>query len=109
MIQVYNSQQKAVDHAKYLNFIHRNTESTFGIIPHLKEDWLVCSKEFADDMDIPFLKILPTNYADMDFEHIKSIRTDIRPLKHWEQLSGALATLDGEFALSLQSTYHSKS
>ncbi len=35
-------------------------------------------------------------HVDMDFAHIRSIHSDLEPLKHWEEIRGLFSSVDGE-------------
>ncbi len=95
MIQEYTDKQKAIDYANWLNFIHRNKEQSFYVIEHDNGNYLVCSEE-TPNTDTSNHIPLEGSYEDMEYEDIKNICKDIDPLKHWENLCGAISTIDGE-------------
>ncbi len=84
-----------ISYTKWLNFIHRNKDQAFYVAEYTRGKYLVCSQETPNTDTTDHIP-LRGSYADIDFEHIKSIRTDMDPLKHWEELTRAIATLDGE-------------
>lgn len=89
----FTQKQKAIDHAMWLNFENPNPKNPHGIIPYEHRDFLVCDLEFSQRMKVPFMDILPDNYSLMEYADIRTLRTDIEPLNHWELLYGSLSTV----------------
>lgn len=92
----FDSEQKAIDHAIYLNFKYRIANITFGVIHGPEDNWAVCEEATAQEMDMTFLNNLPKDYSEITYEHLDSIRQDEDPLPHWESITGMLAVMDGE-------------
>ena len=95
-LDVFDSQDKAVDHAIWLNFKYRITQINFGVIPHQKRKWAVCEELTASELDVEFLDILPKDYSELSYQKLDRIRQDEDPLPHWETIVGMLAVMDGE-------------
>ncbi len=92
----FDSEQKAIDHAVYLNFKYRIANITFGVIHGPEDNWAVCEEATAQEMEMPFLNNLPKDYSEITYRHLDSIRQDEDPLPHWESITGMLAVMDGE-------------
>ena len=92
----FDSEQKAIDHAIYLNFKYRIANITFGVIHGPEDNWAVCEEATAQEMEMPFLNNLPKDYSEITYRHLDSIRQDEDPLPHWESITGMLAVMDGE-------------
>jgi hypothetical protein len=95
LLDVFDSQEKAIDHAIWLNFKYRIAVIRFGVIDGPNRNWSVCEEATAKEMETSFLDILPKNYARMTFKQIRHIKMDRNPLPHWEMLS-IFSTMDGE-------------
>jgi len=94
----YESKQKAIDQALWLNFSHRVENKRFGVVKFVTGDYGVTPilLHNEEQRKLQFEK-LPQGYTDMDYTNIQHIREDQDPLNHWEGLYGAFATLDGEY------------
>lgn len=92
----FDSEQKAFDHAIYLNFKYRIANITFGVIHGPEDNWAVCEEATAQEMEMPFFNNLPKDYSEITYRHLDSIRQDEDPLPHWESITGMLAVMDGE-------------
>lgn len=95
-IDLFDSQEKAIDHALWLNFKYRIAKIRFGVIHGPDDDWAVVEEATAEDMGMEFLDVLPKDYSEMSYDHIRHIRMDENPLPHWEKLMGMFSTADGE-------------
>jgi len=93
---LFNDKQKAIDHAIWLNFKYRIAQIKFGVIDGPEDDWAVLEQATSDEMEMPFLDILPKDYSEMQYDQIRQIKMDKKPLPHWEKLFGTIATMDGE-------------
>jgi hypothetical protein len=95
-LDLFDDQQKAVDHAMWLNFKYRIAGIVFGVIHGPDRNWAVCEQATADEMGIPFLNILPKDYSELSYKQLDSIRQDQEPLPFWEAIVGMISTADGE-------------
>lgn len=89
------SKIKALDEALWLNFKNRVSKETVGVVESIEGDYIIISPEHPTFKGDTF-EILPKNYKAMDYEHIKSIGSDLSPLPHWEAIDGMISTMDGE-------------
>ena len=95
-LDVFDNQQKAIDHAMWLNFKYRIAGIVFGVIHGPEDNWAVCEQATADEMGIPFLNILPKDYLELSYKQLDSIRRSQEPLPFWEAIVGMISTADGE-------------
>lgn len=95
-LDVFDSQEKAIDHCLWLNFKYRIAKIVFGVIPHPNNKWAVCEEATANELGAVFLDVLPKDYAAMGYDHIRHIKMDDDPLPHLESLLGMFSVADGE-------------
>ena len=95
-LDLFDDQQKAIDHAMWLNFKYRIAGIVFGVIEGADNNWAVCELATADEMEITFLDILPKDFSEVSFKHLDTIRQDKEPLPFWSDLIGMISTVDGE-------------
>ena len=104
-LDLFDSQEKAIHHAMWLNFKYRIAKISFGVIHGPDDNWAVLEQATADEMEMPFLDILPKDYSELTYDVIRHIRMDNNPLPHLEELIGQFSTMDGEL---LRYIIHSK-
>ena len=104
-LDLFDSQEKAIHHAMWLNFKYRIAKISFGVIHGPDDNWAVLEQATADEMEMPFLDILPKDYSELSYDVIRYIRMDNNPLPHLEELIGQFSTMDGEL---LRYIIHSK-
>lgn len=94
LIQFHASLQRAVDIALWMNFKYRMDKRSFGVIQDKKSNryQVVETKGRKKANHI----LLPSSYAEMTYEDIQEIRSEVNPLSHWEEIAGRFATYDGE-------------
>lgn len=95
-LDVFDSQDKAIDHAMWLNFKYRIAGIVFGVIRMATIKYAVCEKATADEMKTAFLDVLPKDYSEMSYRKLDKIRQDEESLPHWESIIGIVTTMDGE-------------
>jgi len=95
-LDLFDKQQKAVDHCLWLNFKYRIAGITFGIINGPNNNFAVCEQATADEMGMKFLDILPENYTQLSYKQLDVIRQDQEPLPFWESIIGMVSVVDGE-------------
>ena len=95
-LDVFDSQDRAIDHAIWLNFKYRIAQITFGVIPHPNRKWAVCEEDAANELGAEFLDILPKDYSELSYRKLDTIRQDEDPLAYWESIIGMVTTMDGE-------------
>ncbi|REE80693.1 hypothetical protein BX611_2345 [Lutibacter oceani] len=95
-INIYADKEKAIHCAIWLNFKHRSEGKIYGVIHGPDDGWACVEKEISEEMEIPFLDILPIDLSDISFDEIKKIKTDETIFAHWEIISGMLSITDGE-------------
>lgn len=95
-LDLFDNKQKAIDHAIWLNFKYRIAKITFGVISGPDNNWAVLEKATSEEMEIPFLDILPKDMSNLSYDQIRLIRMDRDPLPHWEEITGIFSVMDGE-------------
>jgi hypothetical protein len=95
-LDIFDSQEKAIHHCLWLNFKYRIAGIRFGIIGGPDNTFAVCEQATAEEMKMPFLDILPKDYAEMSYDEMRHIRMDKEPLPHLEALMSHFSTMDGE-------------
>jgi len=95
-LDVFDNKQKAIDHALWLNFKYRIANITFGVIHRPDNNWAVIEKATSEEMEMPFLNILPKDMSRLSYEQIRHIRMDREPLPHLEAITGKFSVMDGE-------------
>ncbi len=95
-LDVFDDQQKAIDHAMWLNFKYRIAGIAFGVIHGPEDNWAVCEQATASEMEMTFLNILPKDYSELSYKQLDTIRQDEEPLPFWSALVGLVSTADGE-------------
>ncbi len=95
-LDMFDNEQKAIDHAMWLNFKYRIAEIKFGVIHGPDDNWAVCEEATSQEIEISFLNILPKDYSQISYDDIRHIRMDNNPLPHWEELFGMFSVMDGE-------------
>ena len=88
--------KKLFPHALWLNFKYRIANITFGVIHGPDNNWAVLEQATSDEMEIPFLDILPKDLSKMSYDQIRHIKMDKEPLPHWEEIKGMISAMDGE-------------
>ena len=66
-----------------------------GVIESTGDGYIIVHPEHSTFKGEAFEK-LPTDYGDMSYKHIASIRMDEDPLKHWEEIRGMVSVIKGE-------------
>ena len=95
-LDIFDDQQKAIDHAMWLNFKYRIAGIVFGVIHGPDENWAVCEQATADEMEMEFLDILPKDYSTVSYRQLDTIRQDEEPLPFWNDLIALFSSTDGE-------------
>jgi hypothetical protein len=95
-LDIFDSQEKAIHHCLWLNFKYRIAQIKFGVIHGPDNNWAVLEELTAKEVEMPFLDILPKNYAAMSYDEIRHMRMDKEPLPHLEALMSHFSTMDGE-------------
>ena len=95
-LDIFDSQQKAIDHCLFLNFKYRISKIKFGIIHGPENNWAVLEEATAKEMEMPFLDVLPKDYSEMTYNNIRHIRMDRDPLPFWNAITGLFSVADGE-------------
>lgn len=95
-LDLFDDQQKAIDHAMWLNFKYRIASIVFGVIHGPDDNWAVCEQATADEMEMEFLEILPKDYSNVSYKQLDTIRQDEEPLPFWTELIGLFSSTDGE-------------
>lgn len=95
-LDLFNNQQKAIDHAMWLNFKYRIAGIVFGVLNGPNKNWAVCEQATVDEMEMSFLKILPKDYSELSYRKLDIIRQEQEPLPFWESIVGMVSVTDGE-------------
>ncbi len=95
-LDMFDNEQKAIDHAMWLNFKYRIAKIKFGVVHGPDDNWAVCEEATSQEIEIPFLNILPKDYSQISYDDIRHIRMDDNPLPHWEELCGMFPIANGE-------------
>ncbi len=95
-LDLFDDQQKAIDHAMWLNFKYRIAGIVFGVIHGPENNWAVCEQATADEMEMTFLDILPKDFSRLNNKQLDAVRQDQEPLPFWSELVGMVSVADGE-------------
>ena len=95
-LDMFDSKEKAIQHAIWLNFKYRIAKIRFGVIEDPDYKWAVCEEDTAHELGTEFLDILPKDYSELSYRNLDAIRQDRDPLPHWESIIGMVTTMDGE-------------
>ena len=93
----FSNLAKANDCALWLSFTHRTREELFVVVHGPEDDFVVIKQADAKEHDLPIIGPKFHDYSLVEYGHIQSIRTDEKPLKHFEEITGAISSLDSEF------------
>ncbi|WP_077399156.1 hypothetical protein [Cellulophaga omnivescoria] len=55
-LDFFNTKEKAIDHAMWLNFKYRIAKIKFGVIHGPENNWAVLEEATVEEMEMPFLK-----------------------------------------------------
>lgn len=95
-LDLFDSEQKAIDHSLWLNFKYRIAGIRFGVLQGPEDNWAVCEQITADEMEMSFLNVLPKDLSNLNYKHLDSIRKDKEPLPFWSQIIAMVSSADGE-------------
>jgi len=95
-LDFFDTQEKAIDYALWLNFKYRIASIKFGIIHGPDDNWAVLEKATSKEIEMPFLDILPKEYSKLSYQQIQKIAEDKIPHTHWEMIRGMFTSMDGE-------------
>ncbi|WP_396602057.1 hypothetical protein [Algibacter sp. R77976] len=95
-LDLFDKEQKAVDHCLWLNFKYRIAGISFGVINGPDNNFAVCEEATAREMEMNFLDILPENHSQLSYTQLDVIRQDQEPLPFWESIIGMISIMDGE-------------
>ena len=87
--------EKAIDEAMWLNFEHRNKDKTFGVVQSIEGDYIITDINHPTFRDESF-EVLPNDYTNMTYNHIKHISQDVNPLNHFAEIKGMFSIMNGE-------------
>ena len=96
LMDFFDNIDKGHDHALWLNFKYRIAKISFGVIHGPDDNFAVVEEATAQEMEMSFIPNLPKDYCSMSYDHIRHIKMDEDPLRHWESLNGTFAIMDGE-------------
>lgn len=91
----YPSKLKAIDYCLWHNFTHRTQKLQLGVVLSIKGDFLVVPVGHPTFEHDDF-EVLPTDYSNMSYKHMKIIGMDEERLHVWEELLGIFSTMSGE-------------
>ena len=95
-LDLFDGKQKAIDHAMWLNFKYRIAKINFGVIHGPDNNWAVLEEATSEELELPFLDILPKDYSEMTYDDIRHIRIRNDSLPFWDKITGILSVVDGE-------------
>lgn len=95
-LDLFDKEQKAVDHCLWLNFKYRIAGIRFGVINGPDNNFAVCEEATAQEMEMNFLDILPENHSQLSYKQLDVIRQDQESLPFWESIIGMISIMDGE-------------
>jgi len=72
-LDLFDSKQKAIDHAMWLNFKYRISKIKFGVIHDPNNNWAVCEEATAQEMKMTFLDVLPKDYSNMNYPELFTV------------------------------------
>ena len=88
------SMQRAIDIAMWMNFKYRIEGRSYAVVQDKKAKWYEVVQ--TQGRRKSSLIAMPTNYSDMTYEQIQSIRTIVNPLDHWQEITGLFCSTHGE-------------
>lgn len=97
--RIFSNQFKAIDAAKWLNYIDRSDTYNYIICRHGKNEFRVTEARITHKKPSTWLDIIPANYTRMSYDHIGSIYSDIDPLSHMEDIKGMFSILNNQILL----------
>ncbi|MCK8479040.1 hypothetical protein [Psychroserpens algicola] len=95
-LDFFDSKEKAIHHAIWLNFKYRIAKIKFGVINGPENNWAVLEEATSMELEMPFLDILHEDYSEISYDVIRHIKMDNNPLPHLESIIGIFSTVDGE-------------
>lgn len=95
-LDFFENEQKAIDHAMWLNFKYRIAGIVFGVIHGPERNYAVCEEATLEELEMKFLDILPKDYSGLTYRQLDHIAMDDNPLPNWEQIHGMISVIDGE-------------
>ena len=95
-LDFFNNEEKAIQHAMWLNFKCRIAKIKFGVIHGPDNNWAVLEEATSKELEMPFLNVLPKDLSVMSYDEMRLIKMDKDPLPHWEKILGMISTMDGE-------------
>ena len=97
--RIFSNRFKAIDTAKWLNFIDRSDEYFYVVCKHGQHGFAVRELETTGQKPSSWLDIIPANYSKMGYEHLASIFSDSDPLPHMEDIRGMFSILNNQILL----------
>jgi len=94
-LDLFDSKEKAIHHALWLDFKYRIANIPFGVIK-FKNQFAVLEQNTACEMNAELLDVLPNNLSKLSYDDLRHIRMDKDPLPHWEKITGMFSVMDGE-------------
>ena len=95
-LDLFNSKEKAIHHALWLNFKYRIAQIKFGVIHGPDNNWAVLEEATSLELEMPFLDILPKDLSDFNYDDFRHLKMDKDPLPHLEKTLGMVSVMDGE-------------
>ena len=95
-LDLFEKQQKAIDHCLWLNFKYRIAGIRFVVLNGPDNIFAVCEQATAEEMEMKFLDILPENHSQLSYKQLDVIRQDQEALPVWESIIGIVSVVDGE-------------
>ena len=95
-LDLFDKEQKAVDHCLWRNCKYRIAGIRFGVIDGPDNNFAVCEEATAREMEMNFLDVLPENHYQLSYKQLDVIRQDQEPLPFWESIIGMISVIDGE-------------
>ncbi|PHS65767.1 MAG: hypothetical protein COB12_06760 [Flavobacterium sp.] len=94
-LDLFDSKEKAIYHAQWLNFKYRIANIPFGVIK-FKNQFAVLEHITACEMNVELLDVLPEDLSEITYDDVRHIRMDRDPLPHWGKITGMFSVMDGE-------------
>jgi len=95
-LDLLDCKKKAIKHAMWLNFKYRIAKIQFVVIHGTDNNLDVQEEAISEEMELPFLNILPKDYSEMIYDDIRHIKMQNDPLPFWDKITGIFSVVDGE-------------
>ncbi len=94
MLKEHASLERAIDIAIWMNFKYRKQQRSYVVVQDKKTKLYLVVPQMGRRKSLCIKQ--PKDYSLMSYEQIKSIRSEVQPLSHWEEIMGLFTSTHGE-------------